>query len=1155
MASGAPDFAHLHVHSDYSILDGACKIPRLLDRVEEMGQEAAALTDHGVMSGAVQLYREAHKRGLTPVVGLEAYLVPDRAERPSRESRAHLTLLAETTEGYYNLIKLCSKGYLEGYHRKPRIDYELMEQHAEGIICLSGCLSGVTCNSLHQAVDGHITVDEGLSRARAELDRMTQIFGKDDVYVEIQHAGLSMQTPINEHLAKLARDAGLPTVATCDAHYPCREDAEPHDALLQIQTRDVLSNPNRFKFDTQEFYLKSAEEMLAALPEFGDAIARSVEIARRCGGLELPLNEFQLPRFPVPEGQPPSAYLERLSREGFARRYGANPPPEAEERLRFELNVIEEMGFSSYFLIVWDYIHWARQNGVAVGPGRGSAAGSLVSYTLRITDLDPLEHGLLFERFLNPARKSMPDIDTDFSVVGRDRVVQYVTEKYGSETVARIGTFGKLLARAVVRDAGRVLEIPYGQVDRIAKLVPERPIGITLEEAMKPGSELAEAYKTDEVTKRIVDTARPLEGLVRNEGVHAAGVVIAPGPITDYLPVRIDDDGDVVTQLPDFDVEALGLLKMDFLGLRNLDVIEGCVRLVQETRGETIDVDTMPLDDAGTYTMLARGDSLGVFQFESSGMREALREVGPTEFDDLIALVALYRPGPMAFISTYAKNKRDPSNVTFDDPRLEPITGPTYGVAVYQEQLMAMSRAIANFAPSEADDLRKAVSKKNKELMASIKEKFLDGCRASGTAEGVAAKLWGLCEAAGDYSFNKSHAACYALLAYRTAYLKANYPAEYMAALLSSVMDTKDRVPFYVNAAQDMGLEVLPPDVNVSRADFAVTGEQVIRFGLTAVKGVGDAAVAAIISQREEAGAYESLWDFCRRVDQAHVNKRALESLIKGGALDSTEATRNAMLEALPAAMGDAAKRRNDAAMGAMSLFEEAGEEAAGSVGVDPVLNGVELPRDELLAAEKEALGLYVSSHPLHDCRNQLARAVTCNLLSVSGRRDGEPVTVGGLIADTKRITTRSSGQEMMFARLEDLTGSVEIVVVPAVYEQEKEVLQKDAIVLISGRVDLKGEGETKVVAQSVRTLEVDPAAEEDRLLLDFGRQALRDVDLSNLKRLINDHGGDAPVVFVTVGHDGNPIRFRFGDEYRVDPRDPGLVAELKTLFGERVIA
>ena len=595
------------------------------------------------------------------------------------------------------------------------------------------------------------------------------------------------------------------------------------------------------------------------------------------------------------------------------------------------------MGFASYFLIVWDYMRWARENGVAVGPGRGSAAGSLVAYALRIVNLDPLAHGLLFERFLNPGRRSMPDIDTDFSVAGRDRVVQYVTEKYGSSAVARIGTFGKLLARAVVRDAGRVLGHSYGQVDRIAKLVPERPIGIRLEDAMKPGSELAQAYAEDPVAKEIIDTARPLEGLVRNEGVHAAGVVIAPGDITDYLPVRLDDEGNVVTQVPDHDVESLGLLKMDFLGLRNLDVIQGCLGLIERRTGRPSTSRPCPLDDAGTYEMLARGEAIGVFQFESSGMREALREVRPTEFADLIALVALYRPGPMAFISTYARNKRDPSRVTFEDPRLEAITGVSYGVAVYQEQLMAISREIAGFSPARADDLRKAVGKKDKVLMASLKDEFIEGCIASGTDPRVAGRLWSLCEAAGDYSFNKSHAACYALLAYRTAYLKANHPAEYMASLLSSVMDTKDRVPFYVAACAEMGLAVLPPDVNVSGPDFAVTGPEEIRFGLTAVKGVGENAVAAILAARDEGGEFESLWDFCRRVDQAQVNKRALESLIRGGALDSTGATRRGMLEALPAAMGQAARRRLDLAAGQESLFGAMG-------GADPMVVELDPP-------------------------------------------------------------------------------------------------------------------------------------------------------------------------------------------------------------------
>jgi DNA polymerase III subunit alpha len=1142
--SAPPRFVHLHVHSDYSILDGACKIGRLLDRVEELGQSAVALTDHGVMSGAVELYRESRRRGITPVVGLEAYVVPDHRIRPAREKRAHLTLLAATTEGYHNLIRMCSAGYLEGYHRRPRVDHGLMARHADGIIALSGCLSGTICSHLER---------DDLAAARGELDALCSIFGPEDVYLELQDSGIPAQARINQHLVTLSRETGRTLVATGDVHYVCHGDADAHEALLAIQTRDVLSNPNRFRFETKEFFLKSAEEMARALPHHPAALEATLEIAERCAGLELALGDPRLPRFPVPEGTTPTAELERLCREGLAWRYAGRPPAGAQERLRFELDVIEEMGFSSYFLIVWDYIRWARENGVAVGPGRGSAAGSLVAYTLRITDLDPLAHGLLFERFLNPGRKSLPDIDTDFAVAGRDAVVRYVTEKYGADSVARIGTFGKLLARAVVRDAGRVLGHSYGQVDRIAKLVPERPLGIRLEDAMRPGSELAGAYAQDPATKEIIDTARPLEGLVRNEGVHAAGVVIAPGAVTDFLPVRVDDEGNVVTQMPDHDVESLGLLKMDFLGLRNLDVIQECLVLIERGRGETLDIEAAPLDDPGTYRMLARGDAMGVFQFESSGMREALREVRPTEFADLVALVALYRPGPMAFIGTYARNKRDPGAVTYDDPRLEPILKDQHGVAIYQESLMSIAREIAGFSPARADDLRKAVGKKDKELMASLKDEFIEGCLGTGTRREVATKLWGLCEAAGDYSFNKSHAACYALLAYRTAYLKANYPAEYMAALLTSVMDTKDRVPFYVSACAEMGLEVLPPDVNASESGFAVTGEREIRFGLTAVKGVGENAVAQVLAAREADGPFASVWDFCRRVDQAQVNKRALESLIRSGALDSTGASRRGMLEALPHAMAQAARARTDAAAGQESLFGLIEAGAGAPIIADPPILAQEMPREELLRGEKEALGLYVSSHPLKECRRQLARAVTCGLGQLHERADGQAVTVGGIVGATKAVTTRN-GEAMMFVRIDDLEGSVEVVVVPKVCAEIREHLVEDAILVVAGRVDHKGEGETKLVAQRITRFTPDEAEEEDRLLLRVDATRIARRHVGELKRLLSDYRGDVPVVLL-MRTDAGPVRMRLGEEFRVDARDRGLMASLKTLFGERCVA
>jgi len=1135
-------FAHLHVHSDYSILDGACKIPRLLDRVEELGQSAVALTDHGVMSGAVELYREATKRGVTPIVGLEAYVVPDHRARPPRENRAHLTMLAATTEGYYNLIKLCSAGFLHGYHRKPRIDHELMARHADGIIILSGCLSGTICSHLE---------NDDVTRAREELDTLCQIFGPEDVYLEMMDSGIERQARINRHLAAMAKETGLTMVATGDAHYICHQDADAHEALLAIQTRDVLSNPNRFRFDSKEFFIKSADEMAASLPDYPDAVPATLEIAERCAELRLPLGDTRLPVFPVPDGETQASYLERLCRDGLDRRYRPGEWREgAEDRLRFELSVIEEMGFPGYFLIVWDYIRWARDNGVAVGPGRGSAAGSLVAYALRITDLDPLEHDLLFERFLNPGRKSMPDIDTDFSVRGREAVVRYVTDKYGSDAVARIGTFGKLLARAVVRDAGRVLGYTYGQVDRIAKLVPERPIGAKLDDALKPGMELQQSYDSDEITRSVVDVARPIEGLVRNEGVHAAGVVIAPGSVTDFLPVRIDDVGDVITQVPDHDVEALGLLKMDFLGLRNLDVIEDCVRLVSRELDEELDIDAVALDDGRTYRMLARGDALGVFQFESSGMRDALREVRPTEFADLIALVALYRPGPMAFIPEYARNKRDPSKVRFADERLRPITGPTYGVAIYQEQLMAIARALAGFSPSRADDLRKAVGKKDKELMASLKDEFVSGCIESGTQPQVANDLWILCERAGDYSFNKSHAACYALLAYRTAYLKANHPAQYMAALLSSVMDTKDRVPFYVSACNEMGLEVLPPDVNVSESDFAVTGEKEIRFGLSAVKGVGENAVANIVAAREEGGPFTNLFDFCRRVDQASVNKRALESLIRGGAFDTTAGSRHGMLEALPQALGAAARKRNDEASGQESLFGLLADPAA--VEVDPPIGEVEMDKDELLRAEKEALGLYVSSHPLKDCRRQLARATTCGLGALGERADREMVKVGGIIGMTKTITNRA-GDQMMFLRLDDLQSGVEVVVVANVYAEHRELLREDAMVIIEGRVDQKSESETKIVARTVIPFVPEPGGEEDRVIVRVDADRFLHHHLDDLRRLIGDHRGEARMIVEMRTTDG-PLRLKFGEEFRVDAEDRTLVASLKSMFGATAV-
>src|SRR6266511_3169344 len=788
---------------------------------------AVGLTDHGSMAGAIELYREAGKAGVKPILGCEVYVADDR--RAQTKGNAHLTLLAADNTGYGNLIKLASAGFLEGYYYKPRVDWELLDTHSQGLIALSGCLSGRVCKALEEARPAD---------AAADLDRLVQIFGKDNTYVEIQNAHLEPQQRINPLLAKLAEGTGLGLVATGDVHYLRHEDARAHEALLCIQSGDSLKNPQHWKFDTNHFYFKSPEEMALDFPGYDHALRRTLEVAGRCN-VELELGRILLPKFPTPDDRDAFDYIVELTEKGLQKRYG-QITPELTDRLKFELKTIKEMGFVDYFLIVWDFIAFAKRSGISVGPGRGSTAGSLVAYCLEITDVDPMKYDLLFERFLNPGRKSLPDADIDFAVDGRDRVINYVAEKYGRDRVAQIITFSTMAARAAVRDAGRVLEIPYGVVDKVAKAIPEGP-GQTLDACLKQGQELKAQYDADPVAREIVDLAKPLEGLVRADSIHAAGVVIGDQPLTEYVPLQQKGpDQEVVTQFAMGDIEALGLLKMDFLGLRNLDVLDKAKALVDNG----LDWSKLPLDDKKVYEMLARGESTGVFQFESSGMREALPQVKPTQFEDLIALVALYRPGPMQYIPVYARRKNGQEEVTYIDKRLKAITGVTHGTCIYQEQYLEIAKQIAGFSPAEADDLRKAIGKKIHSLMASLKEKFLEGCASTGTTPSVANQLWKDMEASQDYSFNKSHAACYALIAYRTAWMRAHHPREYMAALISSVMNTKDRVPFYVNACDEMGIEVLPPDVNTSQLDFAVV-EGKIRFWLSAVKNFGEPAARA----------------------------------------------------------------------------------------------------------------------------------------------------------------------------------------------------------------------------------------------------------------------------------------------------------------------
>jgi DNA polymerase III subunit alpha len=1122
-------FVHLHVHSEYSILDGACRIPGLAVRAAELEMPAVSLTDHGSLAGAVELYREATKQGVKPLIGCEVYVADDR--RAQQKGYAHLTLLAESNAGYSNLIKLSSAGYLEGYYYKPRVDWELLERHSDGLVALSGCLSGRVAKAMEE---------NRPNDAAADLDRLAQIFGRDSTYVEIQNAGLEIQQRINPMLAELAASAGLPLVATGDVHYLMHEDARAHEALLCIQSGDSLKNPNHWKFDTDQFYFKTPAEMAADFADYPEAVARTLEIAERCN-VELTLGEILLPKFPVPEGRDAFDYLVELCERGLEKRYDS-VTPELTDRLRFELKTIKEMGFADYFLIVWDFIGWAKRNGISVGPGRGSTAGSLAAYCLEITDVDPIRYGLLFERMLNPGRKSMPDIDIDFSVAGRDRVINYVAEKYGRDRVAQIITFGTMMARAAVRDAGRVLEIPYGTVDKIAKLIPEGP-KVYLDECLKGGAELKQAYDADPLVKEIVDLAKPLEGLIRQDSIHAAGVVISDRPLTDIVPLQQKgSDQEVVTQFGMWDVEALGLLKMDFLGLRNLDVIDKAEELI----GNGLDISKITLDDRKTYEMLARGEAAGVFQFESSGMREALRQVKPTEFEDLIALVALYRPGPMAYIPTYAKRKNGQEPVTFIDPRLEAITGVTHGTCIYQEQYLEIAKQIAGFSPAEADDLRKAIGKKIHELMASLKDKFLEGCAQSGTTPQVANQLWKDMEQSQDYSFNKSHAACYALIAYRTAWLRANHPREYMAALISSVMNTKDRVPFYVAACTEMGIEVLPPDVNFSAHDFAVV-EGKIRFGLNAVKNVGDPAARAIIAAREEGGPFESLWDFTERVDPQCANKRALESLVKCGALDSTGATRRGMLECVEQALSWGGRSQADKIAGQGSIFD-LGDQVETTPKHHPEIPTHEFEKNELLRLEKETLGLYVSEHPLNAVRDQLRRKTDASLAELERRRDGEIVTVGGIVSAVKQVTTKK-GEPMVFVRLDDVIGSAECVVFNSVYASSHELLVADAILVVKARIDHK-EGETKLIAIEVSSFEATPERREVLLKIDALRA--RAGLIRELAALVKEYPGEAPVV-VALETSAGPKTLQLGNDYRVQPV-PDFFAEAKALLGEAAV-
>ena len=1179
-----PSCAHLHVHSEYSLLDGACKIDALAARAAEFGQPALGLTDHGVMNGAVELHKACAKHGVKPIVGCEIYLVDDHtATGPGKTERNHLTLLAADDTGYRNLVKLTSAGFLEGLHRgKPTVDLAQIERHAPGVIALTGCLASRFCQRL---------LEDRPAEARAHADDLLRVFGAENVYFEVQKNGLPPQDKCNEGIVRIARELGGSLVGTGDVHYLRREDYDHHKALLCVQTKSTVAQP-KLTFETNEFYLRDSPEMVAAFAEWPEAIASTLEVAERCS-VELELGKQLIPSYQTPDGSEERQYLRARVQEGLVLRYGDPPPASARERMEMELGVIDRMGFNAYFLIVWDFVRFAKENGIAVGPGRGSAAGSIVAYCLAITDVDPLRYDLLFERFLNPERVSMPDIDIDFSVRGRERVMRYVTEKYGRESVAQIVTFGKMFPRAATRDAARVLGFDYATGDRLAKLIPDPIMGRapSFEDCLKGGQPLRKAYDEESDARLIVELAQGLEGIVRNSSIHAAAVVIAEGPLTDIVPLQLaeagtGEDGErvfrTVTQFSMKPIEDIGLLKMDFLGLRNLDVIEDALDIIERSSGERPDMTTLPLDDPRTYEMLARGDSTGVFQFESEGMREALKKVRPDEFNDLVALNALYRPGAMDQIPVYAKGKHNPEAITYADERLRAILESSMGVILYQEQAMQISKELAGFSGAKADDLRKAIGKKNRAAMAALKPEFVEGCRASGTRPEVIEFLWQTNEKSADYSFNKSHAACYGLIAYRTAWLKANYPAEYMAALISSVMSTKDKVPFFVARCEEMGIEILPPDVNLSDHEFTVVDRN-IRFGLDAVKGVGYQAVEAIKRAREDGGEFSSLWDFCERVDNRTVNKKAIDALIKCGAFGSTGASRKGMLAVLELAQGAGQKAQQDALIGQGSIFDlgdDGATPANGSLGSAPS-NGAsagaqspagagrpsrppipagEFEQAELLAAEKEAIGLFVSAHPLKPLREALRARVDCSIASLAERRDKDLVTVGGIITEAKRIRTRN-GDHMMFATLDDLEAAVEMLVFGKALAEYEAVLAVDEVVLVKGRVDHKEAGKTCLVVQTVEAFSPSQeelerarsqadaaarsaatAAQAVHLRVDAASLSTNAID--DLKQAIEDFPGPAEVL-LDIDTSAGTRRLRFGDAYCVQ-HTPTLRAELE---------
>ncbi len=1152
------------------MLDGAARVNELVKAVAADNQPAVAITDHGVLYGVVDFTKAAQAVGVKPIIGIEAYVTPgSRFDRPPRRDdiRYHMTLLATNETGYRNLMKLASRAYLEGFYYKPRMDVELLSEHHEGIVALSGCLGGHVPQLLApdaSSEEGNRGQVRDYDAAVAAAAMYQDVFGRDNWFIEIHDHGIPAQQKVLGDLKQIAADINAPLVAANDSHYTYAHEADAHDVLLCIQTGSNQSDEDRFKFQGSEFYLKSAEQMNRLFPEdeYPGACSNTLLIAERVDH-NIEFGKILLPQFPVPDGHTEQSYLAELVLDGAKRRYGALLPEEARERIEYELKVIEDMGFSAYFLIVWDLIRYATEHNIRTGPGRGSAAGSIVAYCLGITKLDPIEYGLIFERFLNPGRNEMPDIDMDFDERYRGDVIRYCAERYGTDHVAQIITFSTIKGRQAIRDAARVLGFPYGLGDKASKLMPPAILGkeATLAQCLEaPGPEasstvkdwyqgahgLRELYNQDSEVKRVVDTARGLEGLRRQDSIHAAAVVIAPTPLTEIVPLQQKGEGtEIVTQYEMHGVEELGLLKMDFLGLRNLATIERSLELIEANTGTRPDIDSIALDDPKVFKMLQAGDSMGVFQFEGGPMRALMRNLQPDKFEHLTALNALYRPGPLGagMHLKYADRKNGREAVDYPHPDLEEILGDTYGIMVFQEQVMQTARKVAGYSMAEADRLRKAMGKKIASVMAAEEQKFIEGSVANGTSSDHAKELFGFIEHFAGYGFNKSHSAAYALVAYQTAWLKAHYPAEYMAALLTAVKRDKDRTALYLHECRQMGIRVLVPDVNLSDVDFSAVGGD-ITFGMSAVRNVGEAVVRPIIDERQRGGEFTSFSDFINRVDLAVLNKRTIDSLIKAGAFDSLGHSRRGLFETYLDTLDATISRRRAEEMGQYSLFGGGDDEIEE---VEIAIPAHDWGKKIQLAFEKEMLGLYVSDHPLFGIERSLQAICTCTVPGLWEREDKDKVTIGGVVGSITRRYTKG-GDPMLFFVLEDLQGSTEVVAFPKVVAEYGPLVREDAIVVVTGRVDHRGD-DVKFIAQELREPEL---TEESMVRLRVPAARLSRNMVDRLRGALQNHPGGAAVYLHMTSENGEKV-IRLGEEHRVEPRS-ALFAELRELLGPSAV-